>query len=172
MILLPIPDVTVSASDKSLINTELALTEHFIKYALGNYEKGFVKRKEMERFIPMKKEDPIAFADSLLNKKHKDNKYFEDINNAYKLLKEELKKYIQIQKNGGWQQITADAKQFKKGASSAAIAALKKRLQITGDMPQGDTSMAFDDNLEHAVLNIFSKGLAISPMALLLQPLD
>ena len=82
--------LSVSGSDKSYANTELQLTQHFILYALHNYDKGYVKRKEMERFIPFKKENVMAYADSLLNKKHKDNKYFEDVNQPYKLLKEQL----------------------------------------------------------------------------------
>lgn len=138
---------TVSTKDKSMVNTELTLTEHFIRYTLGNYEKGYVKRKEMERFIPIKKEDALHLADSLLNKKHKDDKYFEDVNTAYKLLKEELRKYVEIAKNGGWQPLPIDAKQFKKGASSPVIAALKRRLQVTGEMPYGDTSLAYTDTL-------------------------
>jgi hypothetical protein len=54
----------LSETDKSIINTELFLTESLIDYTLSNYEKGFVKRKEMERFIPFKKQDPIYFSDS------------------------------------------------------------------------------------------------------------
>ena len=137
----------VSPKDKSMINTELTLTEHFIRYTLGNYEKGYVKRKEMERFIPIKKEDPLYLADSLLTKKHKDDKYFEDVNSAYRLLKEELRRYVEIAKNGGWQQLPTDAKQFKKGVSSPLIAALKRRLQVTGEMPYGDTSVIYTDTL-------------------------
>ena len=49
-----------SSSDKSYINTEFTLTQHFIQYVLTNYEKGYVKRKEMERFIPFKKLEPLA----------------------------------------------------------------------------------------------------------------
>jgi hypothetical protein len=75
-------EFSVSASNKDFINTEFTLTEHFITYMLNNYEKGYVKRKEMERFIPRKKEDPLALADSLVNKKHKDDKYFEDVNQS------------------------------------------------------------------------------------------
>ena len=63
-------ELSVSDSNKDFINTELTLTKHFIMYMLNNYEKGYVKRKEMERFVPRKKEDPIALADSLINKKH------------------------------------------------------------------------------------------------------
>lgn len=143
--------LNVSPSDKSMVNTELLLTEHFIKYALENYEKGYLKRKEMERFIPIKREDPLHFADSLLNKKHKDEKYFEDVNNAYKLLKQELSHYVDIAKKSGWPVIPEDGKQYKKGKSSAAIALLKKRLQVTGDMPVGDTTKVYTDSLAMGV---------------------
>ena len=142
---------TVNASDKSMVNTELLLTEHFIRYTLGNYEKGYVKRKEMERFVPIKKEDPIILADSLLNKKHKDEKYFENVNNAYKLLKDELSRYVNVSKNGGWQPITGDAKQFRKGSSSPAIFLLKKRLQLSGYMAAGDTSKNYNDSLVQGI---------------------
>jgi murein L,D-transpeptidase YcbB/YkuD len=141
----------VSASDRSMVNTEFLLTEHFIKHTLGAYEKGYVKRKEMERFIPTKKENPIRLADSLLNKKHKDDKYFEDVNNAYKLLKVELNKYVDIEKRGGWQTITADAKKLKYRISSPAVVALKRRLQLTAYMPLNDTSQVFDDTLSMGI---------------------
>jgi murein L,D-transpeptidase YcbB/YkuD len=140
-----------TASDKSYINTELTLTEHFIEYVLNNYQKGYVKRKEMERFIPIKKEDPLELADSLLNKKHKDEKYFADVNKSYKGLKDQLSKYYTIVKQGGWPQVTAIKKSLKKGASDPVIPVIKKRLQITGDMPGGDTSRVFNDSLENGV---------------------
>ncbi|MFN2458615.1 MAG: murein L,D-transpeptidase [Chitinophagaceae bacterium] len=143
----------VRASDKSIKNTELTLTQHFIEYSLKNYEKGFVKRKELERFIPRKKEDPLYLADSILTKKHKDNKYYEDVNEAYKLLKMELNKYYYIAKSGGWQQIPIGKLSLKKGASSPAIALIKRRLQLTGDMPGTDSSQVFNDTLEFAVRN-------------------
>jgi L,D-transpeptidase YcbB len=142
-----------SATDKSTITTELTLTEHFIQYMLSNYEEGFVKRKEMERFIPRKKEDAMYLADSLLTKKHKDNRYFEDVNERYKALKTELGKYYNIAKSGGWPTVTGSAKSFKPGSSSPAIAVLKKRLAITGDMPSGDTTQAFDDTLSMGIKN-------------------
>ena len=97
-------ELSVNASDKSYINTELTLTHHFIMYMLNNYEKGYVKRKEMERFIPRKKEDPLALADSLVNKKHKDDKYFEDVNQSYKGLKDQLSRYLAIAKK--WRMAT------------------------------------------------------------------
>ena len=146
-------DLSVNEKDRSFINTELTLTQHFITYILHNYEKGYVKRKEMERFIPRKKEDPFFVADSLINKKHKDDKYFEDVNASYKALKDQLSKYYTIAKNGGWPQVSTSKKTLKKGMSAPEIAVIKKRLQITGDMPAGDTSQVFNDSLELGVKN-------------------
>ena len=146
-------ELSVSASDKNYINTELTLTQHFIMYMLSNFEKGYVKRKEMERFIPRKKEDPIALADSLVNKKHKDDKYFEDVNESYKGLKNQLGNYLTIAKNGGWPQINTVKKPLKKGISSPDIAIIKKRLMISGDLSVNDTSQVFNDTLVTAVKN-------------------
>ena len=136
---------------KNYINTELKLTHHFIHYMLNNYEKGYVKRKEMERFIPLKKQDALQLADSLINKKHKDDKYFEDVNASYRGLKEQLVKYHEIAKNGGWPTITFTKAIAKKGSSSPAIALVKKRLQLSGDLVGNDTSQVFNDSLEAGI---------------------
>ena len=137
--------------DSAIINTELALTVDFIQYMLNNYEKGYVKRKEMERFVPFKKEDAVALADSLVNKKHKDDKYFDSVNENYAALKKELANYLQIVKNGDWPVIQADVSAFKNGKASPEIAMLKKRLAISGDMPAADTSEVFDDTLSDGI---------------------
>lgn len=146
-------ELSVSATNKDFINTELTLTQHFIMYMLNNYEKGYVKRKEMERFVPRKKEDPISLADSIINKKHKDDKYFEDVNESYKGLKDQLAKYLAIAKNGGWPQVNAVKKSLKKGISSPDITIIKKRLLLTGDLAGNDTSQVFNDTLVMAVKN-------------------
>ena len=145
--------LSVSAKDKSFLNTELTLTQHFIQYILHNYEKGFVKRKEMERFIPRRKEDALQLADSLLNKKHKDDKYFEDVNPAYSALKDQLGKYVDIAKKGGWQQISVGKKRLKKGMRSPEIIVMKRRLKATGDLSGDDTSSIFNDTLVAAIKN-------------------
>lgn len=146
-------ELSVSASDKSYINTELTLTRHFIHYMLNNYEKGYVKRKEMERFIPRIKINALELADSLINKKHKDDKYFEDVNASYRGLKEHLIRYYDIAKKGGWPQVSLPKKSLKKGSSAPEIAIVKKRLQITGHLPHNDTSQVLNDTLETAIKN-------------------
>jgi murein L,D-transpeptidase YcbB/YkuD len=154
-------NLSVSAS-ASYVNTELTLTQHFITYILNNFEKGYVKRKEMERFIPFKKQDPMALADSLLNKKHKDDKYFEDVNEPYRLLKHQLARYYEVAKKGGWPQISLTKKTLKKTQSDPAIPLIKRRLQLTGEMPGTDTSQLFNDTLESAV-KIFQSRMGYKP---------
>lgn len=134
--------------NKTFTNTELTLTRHFIQYILNNYEKGYVKRKEMEKFIPSKKQDALTLADSLINKKHKDDKYFEDVNASYRELKKQLVNYYNIVKSGGWPQVIPLKAKLKKGSSNPGIIALKKRLTLTGDIAAGDTSAILNDSLE------------------------
>jgi murein L,D-transpeptidase YcbB/YkuD len=143
--------LTISGSDKSILNTEIMLTRHFIQYMKTAYEPGFVKRKEMERFVPMKKRDPLEVADSLLKKKHKDNKYFEEANVRYGQLKQHLSRYHALAADGGWQHITIPGKSLKLGVTAPAVAQVKQRLQLTGDMPETDTSQVFNDTLLRAV---------------------
>jgi len=146
-------NLSVSASDKSMLNTEIAVTQHFIQYMMSAYEDGYIKRKEMERFVPFKKRDALEVADSLIKKKHKDDKYFEEANIRYGQLKEHLNRYYTLVEKGGWQPVSITGKSLKKGTSSPAIAKIKARLYITGDMPVEDTSQLFNDTLVAAVKN-------------------
>ena len=142
--------VSVSTGDPKILDTEFGLTEHFIRYINSTYEKGYVKRKEQEKFIPIKKLDPIVMADSLLTKEHKDDKYYEQVNDMYGNLKKSLEVYTNIVKAGGWPEIPS-AKSIKKDAPASTIQLLKKRLTMSQDMPAGDTSARFTDTLENAI---------------------
>jgi murein L,D-transpeptidase YcbB/YkuD len=141
-----------NAKDKGIINTELLLTGNFIKHTLLAYERDYVKRKEMERFVPYIKQDPLKLADSLLNKKHKDEKYYEDVNPSYGALKEKLSLYTTIHAKGGWTPIPASKKPYKEGITDTVIVMLKKRLNLTGELSDAnDTSAVFDSKLTTAV---------------------
>lgn len=158
---------TVTADNKNILETEFMLTKHFIIHTLNNIEDGYIKRKEMERFIPSRKEDALKLADSLLNKKHKDGRYYEDVNTSYKLLKNQLKNYYAIAQSGGWPAITFTAKSLKKGMTSPDVLVLKKRLQITGDMPI-DTLNVFDTSLQQGIKN-FQVRLGYAPTGTLTE---
>lgn len=143
--------MTASAGDSLVREAEFGFTENFIRFVNSTYEKGYVKRKEQEKFIPIKKEDPLAMADSLLNKKHKDDKYYEEVNDMYAGLKKNLQLYYDVVKSGGFPVISGVKAPLKTGAEDAAIPAIKKRLQQTLDMPGSDSSRIFTDTLEAAV---------------------
>ncbi|MGZ8525271.1 MAG: L,D-transpeptidase family protein [Chitinophagaceae bacterium] len=143
--------ISPSAKDKAFIDTELQLTSNFIQHTLLAYEADFVKRKEMERFVPASKQDALYLADSLLKKKHKDEKYYENVNPSYGLLKEKLAAYYAIYEKGGWPVVAGKTKGYKKGMATPEIALIKKRLQLTDNLPQSDTSQVFNDTLEQAV---------------------
>lgn len=156
----------INTYDTSILGTELLLTQHFVEYSLNNYDKSAVKRKELERFIPIKKEDIMQFTDSLINNKHKNNKYFDDVNESYKKLMEQLRKYYAIAQKGGWQPVTGDVKLCKKGVASPFIAHLKHRLAITGDIISSDTSNVFTDTLKAAIKQ-FQRRLGYTPTGVL-----
>jgi murein L,D-transpeptidase YcbB/YkuD len=143
----------IKPTDKQYLATELKLTDNFISYSLNNIEDGYVKRKELEKFIPIQKMNAIAMADSLINKKHKDDKYYEDVNESYKNLKAALVTYVDIEKKGGWPQVNINVKQAKVGATMPAIVILKKRLSLTADMAPGDTTAIFDTALVAGIKN-------------------
>ncbi|HEX4876430.1 MAG TPA: L,D-transpeptidase family protein [Chitinophagaceae bacterium] len=143
--------VTVSTKDINLLNTELGFTEHFIRFINSTYEKGYVKRKEQEKFIPIKKNDPVYLADSLLNKEHSDDKYYEQVNEMYAALKNNLRLYIDIEKAGGFPNIPFIKGTLKKGATEPVIKLVKQRLRLSKDLPGNDTSTVFNDSLELAI---------------------
>ncbi len=142
--------MTANTKDAAILNTEFGFTEHFIRFINSTYEKGYVKRKEQEKFVPIRKLDPVKMADSLLNKKHSDEKYYEQVNDMYGNLKKNLQLYLDIVKAGGWPTIPT-AKAIKKGETMASIPAIKKRLRLTLDMTGNDSSTVFTDTLELAV---------------------
>jgi L,D-transpeptidase YcbB len=147
-------NLTISNHNKSAIKTELQLTERLIEYSLTNFKKGYVKRKELERFIPFKKEDALRLADSLINDKQRDKKYYADINPAYKLLSDQLRKYVGIAEAGGWPAIDSTQKRkLKKNHRYQEIISIKKFLFITGDITQSDSSDLYDENVENGIKN-------------------
>lgn len=156
--LLEIDTLHVTANDSNFIRTELSLTQHFIQYL--NTDKDSMTAS-LKHFIPVKKTTVRQLADSILNTKDSGQASLasSDTTQAmtaslhYSLLKQALRKYDSIADKGGWQPIPATGKVLKKGASVPAITAVKKRLQLSGDLAGADTTQAFNDSLEVAVKN-------------------
>jgi murein L,D-transpeptidase YcbB/YkuD len=111
----------------------------------------------MEQFVPYVKGNAINLADSLVNKKHHDDKYYEDTNPYYGNLKKQLVQYLDIFHQGGWPVVNAQPASLKPGSKGPQITLLKKRLQVSGDMPGTDSTTAWTESLKTAIENFQSR---------------
>jgi murein L,D-transpeptidase YcbB/YkuD len=69
-------------------------------------------------------------------------------------LQQQVKRYAEIEKKGGWPKITLAKRSYKKGETAPAIRQLKMRLQATGDYSSKDTSSLYTAELENAVKKV------------------
>ena len=132
-----------------LTETELHLTQHFFTYTKEVYE-GTIDPTQLQWHIPRKKIDAVALLDSLVAKNGAKLENWEPVNVLYPRLRDQLLKYYEIDKRGGWPIINLRKKSYKKGDSAEAVLTLKKRLTITGDYKGEDTSNVFTFELESA----------------------
>lgn len=72
----------------------------------------------------------------------------------YVLLQNQLDRFYELAKKGGWKRIITDKKFFIKGQSDVAIRQVKERLRISGDFNSTDTSILFTDELVNAVKKV------------------
>ncbi|MBB1283263.1 L,D-transpeptidase family protein [Flavisolibacter sp. BT320] len=135
-----------SQSDTALVQTELALTAHFV--ALATETQGPITADNFYWLVPRKKMDAMQLADSLLHKPS-DSTLWQN-NAQYAALKNSLATYYNAAKNGGWSTITSTAG-LQKGTQSPAVVQLKKRLAASGDYVTTDTSNIYSDSLMMAV---------------------
>lgn len=130
--------------------TELHLTQHFFTYTKEVYE-GTIDPLQLQWHIPKKKIDAVALLDSLVARNGAKLEKWEPVNLLYPRLRDQLLKYYEIDKKGGWARINLNKKSYKKGDSAEAVLALKKRLTITGDYKGEDTSKVFTLLLDSAL---------------------
>ncbi|HVE60362.1 MAG TPA: L,D-transpeptidase family protein [Chitinophagaceae bacterium] len=150
-ILLLTEDTTINPSNKDIINTELLLTQHFFQYAKYAYD-GRIDPEELQWHIPRKKVNAVALLDSLVSQKGKNLEEWEPVNHGYHLIKKELLRYYDIEKNGGWDSIFLNKKKsFKEGDSALIIRKIKERLFVVNDLTSADTSHLFTSELSEAV---------------------
>lgn len=134
---------------KKIISDELLLTQNLIEYMMAHYDKGVVKRKELESFVPAQKGGAMQIADSLLSKKNKDDAAYMMVNEPYKLLISALTKYHTLANGDEWKTLNVN-RTYKKGQSSPDIADIKVNLFLAGDMNL-DTTLVFNDSLEAGI---------------------
>ncbi len=138
---------------EELQNFELLMTDAFVHLALHYYQGKVQPDSLMNWFIkPKPKLDWVSFLTVALQ---------EDgpcaalerllpIHAGYWTLVAQLERY----RNLNWRPIDADVTVLvQRGDDDPLVLALRERLLVTGDLPEGDLSSTFDRPLENAILN-------------------
>lgn len=157
-------------SEEGIASTEMKLTAHFLDFSKSAFT-GKINPSELQWHIPKKKLNYVSFLDSLVNMEGE----FEDLvpqSRQYKAMKQQLLKYYDLSNKLSDQPISIEPlRSIRKGDSSEALAKIKTKLFILGDLPRLDTSTVFNTQLEGAVISFQERhGLKpdgiIGPMAL------
>lgn len=128
---------------------ELLLTSAFFSYTDKAFT-GTVKNPlDLEWFIPRKKKDYQTLLDTLVSAKG--NPIREPVNHYYTLLKEQLRKYRSLEKQGGWATVDIRKKTLKEGDTDSLLLEVKKTLVLLGDLKTPDTTADFTDSLAVAL---------------------
>ena len=140
----------------SKTDTELFLSSMYVYYAQKVYQ-GIDNEKttEMGWFIPRKNLSYTNLLDSLLVDASLLDKNASHLLGQYYKLREKLKEYRQIEKNGGWDSIQMEAsiREYKPDDTSKVIGQIRKRLAISGDLQQDSKSNCYDEELMAGVLD-------------------
>ncbi|WP_212006223.1 murein L,D-transpeptidase [Chitinophaga sp. HK235] len=130
----------VKATDPDMIKTELMLTWRLVRY----FRKMDGDFSALENMVPMRKYEIMEMTDSMLQA---DNKLYPVV----AAMKPALQKYRDIVQKGGWPMVDTSHRHLKKGQSSPEIIGIKKRLALTGELSQNDSTNEFTEELETAV---------------------
>ncbi len=145
-------DTAFNSKDSIVTQLELLLTLNFFDYAKRNW--GGISKEEAKKvswFMDRKKLNYENLLDTVLKNDAPSIFYFEPVYSQYQLLKNNLQKYNDIEKKGGWILWTDKTKKLKKGDSTSVIALVKKQLFMLEDLAIKDTTYLFNDMLVDAV---------------------
>ncbi|HMO33263.1 MAG TPA: L,D-transpeptidase family protein [Lacibacter sp.] len=145
-------DTAEVSKQKPNLQLELMLTAQYFFYARHIWSGlGEKAMRETKWDLPRKKLSYSAFLDSLLEAPKGQFMQTEPVYHQYAKLKEHLKRYRQIEAAGGYPKIVADKKSYRLGDSSPVIGVIRKRLELSRDLPANNNSHLFDETLEAAV---------------------
>lgn len=149
----------IDPKDPTIVKIELELSKRFMMYALA----ANIDDRTFETFVPIKKIAPLALADSILSGRNKDIDRYAGTNPNYKALKEQLARYVEIQKKGGWDTVVYIAKnKYQPGKSFPGMQSWKKRLYATGELAAVDTTDVFTPELD-AAIKTYQTSTGITP---------
>lgn len=131
---------------------ELILTTTFFKYSEKAYSGINKNARKLDWFIPRAKKNFQVLLDSLVLKDENDKTY-EPVNLYYSKLKEKLRLYRDIQKNGGFPVIKSDQEFLTKTEADSTILQVKKRLVLSDDLKINDNNVIYTMPLVKAISN-------------------
>lgn len=129
---------------------DLMLTGQYLFYArkvlTGLPEQ---ETQSLKWYLPRKKIDYASLLDSMLSGKLV--KPEELIYPQYFLLREKLRSLYNVEKNKLWVEIKPDKNKYQVGDSSPIIAAIRKKLHLSGDITEDSQSPLFDSVMFYGI---------------------
>lgn len=141
----------INEKDPEIVKMELLLSQRFVQFSLDQYRDQDVDTRLFERFVPIKKQSVLTLADSVLSINNKNNEKYAATTPYYSNLKEQLARYVEINKKGGWDTIPVTKTKFIQGKNFPELFAIKKRLAVTGEFTVVDTTDMFTPELDAAI---------------------
>ena len=142
---------------------ELMMTAQYFHYAKDAW-KGLPESlsRVAEWYLPRPRTDYARLLDSMTRTGGTVDAIGEPLPRQYRLLKEQLKRYRSWELDGAWQPIRTDRKRYSLGDTGHAVAAIRKRLHLLGDLSVDNGSDAFETTLDKAVRS-FQKRFGLRP---------
>jgi murein L,D-transpeptidase YcbB/YkuD len=148
-------------NQKARLETELLNSSLYFFY-VNKVIKGInsAKTKDLEWFLPRKKQTFVHFLDSLLVNPSLINREEKGVLKQYYLLKNALFKYQNFAKKTGWEIISVDplTKSIKPKDSSVTITQIRNYLFLTNALATNSKSAVYDEDLAAGILN-FKKSI-------------
>lgn len=139
---------------KPNLDNELLISSMYFFYADKVYN-GLdpQQSKQMGWYLPRDKKPLVEYLEELMDDTDKLKKDEDAMYSMYYNLRTALKRYREIRDKGGWGIITLPegVKSLKPGDDSPAIAQLRKRLFIGGDLKSDNGSSVYDNELVEVV---------------------
>ena len=141
------------------VNSELFISCLYFFYTEKVY-KGLdiEKSNQLGWYLPRKKQSFVNYLDSILANPSLIDKDERELLGQYYRLREVLKKYHSIETEP-WNSIALDSgvTRLKMGDSTRAIAQIRSRLHLLGDLDSDSKSSLFDNSLANGIINYKSR---------------
>lgn len=138
------------AKKNKIQNLDLLLTTTFFKYAEKVYGGKAKKLSDLEWFIPRQYKNYQSTLDSLVLISKIKNEQI-PLNENYFLLKHQLKKYRDIEKNGGFPFVLASKHKYQIGDNDSNLLVAKTYFLLAGDLKNNDKTIVFTESLQKAI---------------------